>query len=354
MTVVIEVLSRLAEGPQIGPIDLPEILGLPMIGLGVALIVVMFWKRGGITGALEIDEHIAGWRRRRAAEKHGPQAILPSRSHMEGLPVPEPREDSGRRLVASNVSKDFGGIRALDNVSLELRRGEILGLIGPNGSGKTTLINVLSGALPLTGGHVAIDGTDITDWPAHRIARRGIGRTFQNIKILSGMTVFYNILAGAMSPTALSLEDPEHRATRLLLEFDLEEYTYQSAEDLSYGPQRILEIARAVALEPSFLLLDEPAAGMIRKESDQLVETLKKLRDNYEMGLLVVDHDLKMIMNLCERVVVLNEGQVIADGDPGEVQQNSHVIEAYIGRKRKAEQRSGEELPDRTPNRNHS
>ena len=168
------------------------------------------------------------------------------------------------------------------------------------------------------------------------------------------MTVFHNILAGAMSPTALSLEDPEHRATRLLLEFDLEEYTYQSAEDLTYGPQRILEIARAVALEPSFLLLDEPAAGMIRKESNQLVETLKKLRDNYEMGLLVVDHDLKMFMNLCERVVVLNEGQVIADGDPGEVQQNSHVIEAYIGRKRKAEQRSGEELPDRTQNRNHS
>ena len=330
-TVVMELLERLGEGPAIGPVHFPEIHGLTMIGTGVVIMAVMFWKRDGITGWFEIDEHLANLKRRRAIQDRNREPSPPRKAPARET-VPEPA--STQRLLIEHVTKNFGGLRALNDVSLRLDQGEILGLIGPNGSGKTTLINIISGALLPTGGSITLDGLDITSWPAHRVARQGIGRTFQSIKIFPHMTVLANILAGATSPKALKYEDPIQRTNRLLLEFDLKNYAYQMAGNLPYGLQRSLEIARAMALEPSFLLIDEPAAGMVRKESDQLVETLKRLRTSFGFGLLVVDHDLPMIMKLCDRVVVLNEGRIIAEGSPYEVQHDPDVIEAYIGRKR--------------------
>lgn len=332
MTVVIEILRWLGEGPEIGPVDLPEIIGLTMLGLGISLIVVMFWRREGIVGYSEIDEHIARWRRLRRIRKEGPESVLPS-GHGPSVSVLQTNRTGVMFLEVDSVTKKFGGLRALDNVSLELANDQILGLIGPNGSGKTTLINVITGALYLTSGAIKVDGIDISLWPPHRIARLGVGRTFQAIKIFPNMTVLQNIMAGAVCPSALTIQNPEERAIKLLYDFGLEDYAYQAAGELPYGPQRTLEIARAVALDPIFLMLDEPAAGMIHQETEVLVEILKKLRAEYGIGLLVVDHDLPMIMRLCDRVTVLNEGKIIACGAPEEIRRNPQVIEAYIGRK---------------------
>ena len=334
MTVAIEILRWLGEGPKIGPIDLPEIIGLTMFGLGVSLIIVMFWRREGIVGYSEIDEQIGRWRRLKKIKKNGPKSVLPNKYRPSKL-VLQTKRTEGTVLTVKEATKEFGGLRALDNVNLELTSDQILGLIGPNGSGKTTLINVITGALYLTKGKIAVGDTDISLWPPHKIARLGVGRTFQAIKIFPNMTVLQNIMAGAVCPSVLEIQDPEERAFKLLYDFGLENYAYQAAGELPYGAQRTLEIARAMALDPLFLMLDEPAAGMIQQETDALVEVLKKLRAEYGIGLLVVDHDLPMIMRLCDRVVVLNEGKVIASDIPEEIQRNPDVIEAYIGKRQK-------------------
>jgi len=336
MTIVTEILRWLGEGPVIGPIDLPEVIGLTMFGLGVCLIIVMFWRREGIVGYSEIDEHIAGWRRRKKIQQNGPKSVLPAEYNPSRI-VLQSKRARNSVLKVENVSKDFGGLRALKNICLELSSNQILGLIGPNGSGKTTLINVITGALYLSAGKIKVDDTDISLWPPHKIARLGVGRTFQSIKIFPNMTVLQNIMAGAVSFSAVDNQSPAERSYKLLYDFGLEDYAYQAAGNLPYGPQRALEIARAVALDPLFLMLDEPAAGMIHQETDALVEVLRKLRADYGIGLLVVDHDLPMIMRLCDQVVVLNEGSVIAAGMPAEVRRNPDVIEAYIGKKQAVE-----------------
>ena len=332
MTIAIEILRWLGEGPEIGPIDLPEVIGLTMLGLGVSLIIVMFWRREGIVGYSEIDEHIARWRRLKKTQKQGPKSVLPAKYRPSEI-VLQSNRNGGSVLSVRGVTKNFGGLRALENIDMELATDQILGLIGPNGSGKTTLINVITGALYLTEGKILVNETDISLWPPHKIARLGVGRTFQAIKIFPDMTVLQNIIAGAVCPSALDIQNPEERAFKLLYDFGLEDYAFQAAGKLPYGPQRTLEIARAVALDPLFLMLDEPAAGMIHQETDALVEVLRKLRADYGIGLLVVDHDLPMIMRLCDKVVVLNEGRVIAHGIPEEIQRNPDVIEAYIGKR---------------------
>lgn len=236
-------------------------------------------------------------------------------------------------LRLEGVSRDFVGLRAVDRVSLRLARGEILGLIGPNGSGKTTLINVVTGFLRPTEGRIFLDGLEITGWPAHRVSRAGVARTFQSIRLFRGLTVLENVEVAAVSHGATRREAREE-ARALLDTLGLLPLADHPAGALPYGQERRLEIARALAARPSFLLLDEPAAGMTETESDDLLRILARLPEAYGCGLLVVEHDMRLIMRLCHRVHVLNHGQTIAEGPPEAVRRDPAVIEAYLGRSR--------------------
>jgi ABC-type branched-subunit amino acid transport system ATPase component len=237
-----------------------------------------------------------------------------------------------RQLVLEGLTKDFAGLRALDGVSLRLVRGEILGLIGPNGSGKTTLINVVTGLLPATAGTVAVDGLDITNQPAFRIARSGLARTFQTIRLFRELTVLENVEVAAVS-MGLSRPAARRRAEDLLGELALAGWSGQLAGALPYGLERRVEVARALAMQPRFLLLDEPAAGLNEEESDELLHMLAPMPRARNLGMMIVEHDMRLIMRLCHRLHVLNYGRLIGEGSPEQVRAIPAVIEAYLGSK---------------------
>ncbi len=234
-------------------------------------------------------------------------------------------------LVVESVTKDFVGLRALDSVSLRLERGEILGLIGPNGSGKTTLINVMTGFLKPTTGRIKVNGVDITNWSPHKIAPLGLARTFQTIKLFHGLTVLENVEVAAVSAGS---RRPQAReiAHELLGRFGGTHLVDIPASALPYGVERRrVEIARSLATDPNFLLLDEPAAGLNEAESEALLQTLASIPREIGCGMLIVDHDMHLIMRLCDRVHVLNYGKTIGEGIPEEVRKNSAVVQAYLG-----------------------
>jgi ABC-type branched-subunit amino acid transport system ATPase component len=229
-------------------------------------------------------------------------------------------------LVVEDVAKHFRGVRALDGVSLEARQGEVLGLIGPNGSGKTTLLNVVSGVLRPSAGRVTILGHRCEGRPAYRIARLGVARTFQQIRLFREMTVAENVAVGAVARGRDIAEVPD-----VLRHTGLEGTGERLAGTLAYGLQRRVEIARALAGGPRLLLLDEPAAGMNEAESDALLATIRGAVEQGECTIVIVDHDLRLIMRLCDRIHVLAEGRTIGEGTPAEVRANQAVIDAYLG-----------------------
>lgn len=233
-------------------------------------------------------------------------------------------------LRVERLSKHFLALKALDQVSLTLNRGEILGLIGPNGSGKSTLINVVSGVLPPTGGSVFLDGTDISGWKAHRVARAGIGRSFQRVRLFGGMSVLENVQVAALS-VGFGRAEALERAHQALATMGAESWLSMSAAALPYGHQRLVEVARAIAMRPHYLFLDEPAAGLNEHESAELLGRLAPLPKSQNLGMLIVDHDMHLIMRLCHRLHVLNYGRTIAQGSPQEVRRIPEVIEAYLG-----------------------
>ncbi len=232
-------------------------------------------------------------------------------------------------LRVEGVVKDFIGLRALDNVTMELHRGEILGLIGPNGSGKSTLVNVITGILAPTKGRVLIDGKDLTGLPVHHIARSGVARTYQTIRLFSDLTVVENV-----EVAAVGVGHPRRKAHAIAVEI-LEELGLESWKDepvgaLPYGYERAVEIARALAMQPKFLLLDEPAAGLNEEEGDELLEKLRAIPEGRGLGMLIIDHDMRLIMRLCDRLHVLNFGKTIGEGTPEEVRRIPAVVEAYL------------------------
>jgi ABC-type branched-subunit amino acid transport system ATPase component len=237
------------------------------------------------------------------------------------------------KLEVQIVSKDFAGVHALSGVSLQLEEGQILAVIGPNGSGKTTLINVMSGVIRPSSGHVRMDGKVLSAMPSFRVARAGLARTFQNIRLFKDMTVLENVETAAGQSRRSKGFIRARRASRAALELlGLDAYAHAAVSTLAYGVQRRVEIARAIATQPRFILLDEPAAGLNEVESDELLALIGSLRGRLGCGMLVVDHDMRLILRVSERIHVLNEGKTLVEGTPEEVRHNQAVIEAYLGR----------------------
>jgi len=234
-------------------------------------------------------------------------------------------------LEVVDVSKSFAGVHALQGVTLRIREGAIVGLIGPNGSGKTTLLNCVAGAFAPTGGKISLDGEPIAGRPAYDLASNGIVRTFQNVRLFDRLTALQNVEISAIAAGKVGRTEARTRAKQLLAQVGIAEHEDRYAATLSYGDQRRLELARALAAGPRFLLLDEPAAGMNETESEQLRGSIDGIRHERDCGVLVVDHDLRLIMRLCDHIFVLNEGRVISEGKPEAVRRDPAVIAAYIG-----------------------
>lgn len=233
-------------------------------------------------------------------------------------------------LSIKEISVDFSGLRALDKVSLDLAAGEIVGLIGPNGSGKTTLVNVITGQVNPASGSVHANGEEITHLPSRKIALKGITRSFQVVRLFENLTVIKNVETTALAKGA-SIKKANQIALALLEEFNLSDFANQLAGTLSYGDKRKVEIVRALAGEPHFLLLDEPAAGMNEAESDALLAILSQLPAQKNLGMLIIDHDMTLIMRLCHRLHVLSSGITIGEGDVDHVRRLPEVIDAYLG-----------------------
>ncbi len=248
-------------------------------------------------------------------------------------------------LEVKNLGINFGGLRAVDGVNLTIEEGELYGLIGPNGAGKTTVFNLLTGVYKPTSGTIRLDNENIVGKSPSQICQTGIARTFQNIRLFNNMTVLENVKAAFHNQVKYSLlasflhsisffsgeKEMDSRALELLKVFGLDTFANDYARNLSYGAQRKLEIARALATNPKLLLLDEPAAGMNPQETSELMDSIKLIRERFHVTILLIEHDMKLVSGICENILVLNFGTELANGTPDEVLNNPEVITAYLG-----------------------
>jgi ABC-type branched-subunit amino acid transport system ATPase component len=243
---------------------------------------------------------------------------------------PRARASSEDQLEARDVRVHFEGVKAIDGIDVTVDRTEIFGLIGPNGAGKTTLVNVLSGFQTPTTGTITLAASDVTGLLPHQLARRGVARTFQNVRLFKRLGVLENVEAGAVG-VGMGSREARSWANEALDSVGLGQWPRLDAGALPHGLQRRLGIARALATKPKFILLDEPAAGLDEGESDDLVETLREIHRRFECGVLIIEHDMRVIMALCDRVQVLDYGKTISMGPPAEVRSDPAVLAAYLG-----------------------
>ena len=320
------------------------------LAYALLLIVMMIFKPSGLLGVREfsltrtLSKFMPGFanfvgRMEKKLNRVKANPIAPD--------VPEYEYDAERKTVleTSNLGIRFGGLHAAEGVNIKLQDNEIVGLIGPNGAGKTTVFNMLTGVYLPTEGDIKLMDKSIVGLRTYKITNSGISRTFQNIRLFKSMTVLenikvafqsrmhYTLLDGAMRSTYYDREERgcDERARELLRVFDIEDLADHNANSLSYGQQRKLEICRAMASNPKVLLLDEPAAGMNPIETEELMNTIKTIRERFAVTILLIEHDMKLVMGICERIYVLNYGRIIAEGTPDQIKNNPEVITAYLG-----------------------
>ncbi len=298
---------------QLGDPERWDIERFPDLFLGVAMLAIMILRPGGILG----DRDLAAWLRRRTHRRRR-------------VETPAPPERTAV-LVADEILVRFGGFVALDGARVRVGPGEIVGLIGPNGAGKTTLFNVITGLVPETGGHVRLGDRDISAAAPWQVARAGLARTFQNLRLFGDLSVRENVALAALVARRHRPDQPHTDVDQLLEDAGLLEWADRQAGTLDYGNQRRLELARAAALSPEFLLLDEPTSGMSDTESLAMVDHVRATAARIHAGVLVIDHDLGFITRISDHIVVLDQGQVLAEGTPDEVRADPAVAQAYLG-----------------------
>ena len=318
MTIGLEVTRYLA-GPHVNVAALDWLLrdGLTGIFLGGAMLGFMIFRSSGLLADWELDSWLL--RRRRSARQDSPP------------PAGEPTPPQAHSLTTSDVTVDFGGFRALEGAYLEVNGVEVVGLIGPNGAGKTTLLNVVGGIVTPASGRCTAAGLDLTGATSHVVARGGLVRTFQNLRLFGALTVQENVEAAALVAERHRRGRPGPDVETLLRGVGIWEHRHRRARELDYGNARRLELARAAAARPDFLLLDEPTSGMSDAESLAMIDQVRSTASAVGAGVLVIDHDLNFIVGICDRVYTLDQGKVIAVGTPAEIQANPLVRTAYLG-----------------------